>query len=96
MSKEQANEAPEVVEEFPVVYLSVPYPGRIVRQRGINSTHGTIELRAHCSPKELDFIAETANAVGLPRAALVRWLVVQGCRSIRKHLDGKDHDPNPS
>lgn len=83
------------IEETPSQYITIPYPGLNIRQRGINSTHGTTDLRAHFTPAEIRYITETSKMIGLKRAALIRWLVNYGCRAVRKLNDGKDHDPNP-
>jgi hypothetical protein len=85
-----------VVAELPAVRLIIPYPGTIPRQRSVNSAHGHVELRAHCTPRELAYITETAQLVGLRRASLVRWFVLYGSRATRAYLDGKDSDPNPT
>src|SRR6516164_7476125 len=85
-----------IVTELPAVRLIVPYPGVVPRQRGANSSHGTVELRAHCTPREFAYITETARLVGLGRAGVVRWFTIYGCRATRAFLDGQDSDPNPT
>jgi hypothetical protein len=71
-------------------------PRYYTTQRSINTAHGHIELRAHCTPKEFADITETSKLLGLHRAMLVRWFVLYGSRATRAYLDGKDDDPNPS
>jgi hypothetical protein len=85
-----------IVTELPTVRLVIPYPGSIPRQRAANSAHGSVELRAHCTPREFAYITETAKLVGLQRASIVRWFTLYGSRATRAYLDGKDDDPNPS
>ena len=77
-------------------FISLPVPIKLAFRRGLaslNSSGRAVAVRMH--EDDLSLLHEEANALGISRGELMRWLCVYGAAALHKERTGKGVEVTP-